>query len=951
MNKDNIFISYGHNTYDDIIRKVAEDIRKCNYEVFVDVDYLKQGDWEKIIDNHIKDSKFFLFFISKKSTSQDGYCLNELCRAGEIGATIIPIKLDESLTPLSINKYQRLNLEECINPDGQLIESKYQQFLIELLNIIQNKNKLGFSNDEIRLKNCLKPVSSREDLFRFYSNFCGRKKAFEVFENFLASDKNILWFYARPGFGKTAFSSMLCWNYPDAIGAIHFCKFNNSDRTNSKIIFTSIAYHLSNFIPEYKTKLINLPDLDTIFEKNASRILEYLILEQLYDIHLSKPVVIILDALDECSWRGENEICDILQRAYRNNEIPSWLKFVITSRNEAEIRRYLLPVSQVSDALEVTSEDDLREYYHKQFPDINEEIVSRLLSKSEGSFLYASEICKQIKSDKISLNDINFFPVGIYGFFRDCFDRIFGSSQGNSDLYKEVKPLLEFMCITPKSVDEDFLCEVLGYDKYRLREILIKLSGLFPIKNKCIEPLHKSLIDWLTDESDVSHIYYIEKIRGYKTLYNYYKKKYDSHEYLSDKGVLESFGKVLIELNKKDELFDLLNDFDFQMAKIKYLFFDSGLESYIDEITWLYDPNDNEKCLNIFKGEVFKTIFSNYRRILYNSGLFFNLKEIGLSVALKTEGEWNLEGEIGKVFYYYIVENFERAISKAKALITKNEEIKSQPALLAEVLNVKGLSQRKIVEFDEALESFDKAIEYAKTAIEDEYIGDSDPSFEISLSHLIKGKIYTNMINFHEANKNYKKAIKYLSNNIEEMGNCDRKISNTLFLAEDYRVFADSLIWEGEYDDASEKLKECEDIYVTNKQTMDRYYIRFKYTTQLLLTMSNDVVSAINNLKALLANKIKGKYDNGQINMILALAILLNKNNESYEEGLEHAKKAADIFENIDASMEANMANLIVKKLYNKQSINKKVDFDFENEYIENWINHVEEIIDKKLGD
>ena len=45
------------------------------------------------------------------------------------------------------------------------------------------------------------------------------------------------------------------------------------------------------------------------------------------------------------------------------------------------------------------------------------------------------------------------------------------------------------------------------------------------------------------------------------------------------------------------------------------------------------------------------------------------------------------------------------------------------------------------------------------------------------------------------------------------------------------------------------------------------------------------------------------------------------------------------------------MANLIVKKLYNKQSINKKVDFDFENEYIENWINYVDEIIDKKLGD
>ena len=111
------------------------------------------------------------------------------------------------------------------------------------------------------------------------------------------------------------------------------------------------------------------------------------------------------------------------------------------------------------------------------------------------------------------------------------------------------------------------------------------------------------------------------------------------------------------------------------------------------------------------------------------------------------------------------------------------------------------------------------------------------------------------------------------------------------------------------------------------------------------------ISGAIKVANALLSNKIKGKYDNGQINMILALAILLNKDNASYVEGIEHAKKAADTFENIDASMEANMSNLILKKLYDKQGVNKKVDFDFENEYIENWINYVEEIIDKKLGD
>lgn len=951
MENDNIFISYGHNVYDNIVKKIADDIRNCNFNVFLDIDYLKQGDWEKIIDVHIKSSKYFLFFISKKSTSQDGYCLNELCRAGEIGATIIPIMLDDSLTPLSINKYQRLNLRDCITPSSELLEPKYQQFFVELLNIIQNKNKLGYSNDDIMLRQSLKPVSSREDLFKFYLTFCGRKAAFNVFENYLKSDKNILWFYARPGFGKTAFSSMLCWNYPEYIGAIHFCKFNNSDRTNSKIIFSSIAYQLSNIIPEYKQKLINLPDLNSIFEKNASRILEYLILEQLYDIHLTKPVVIIIDALDECSWRGENEICDILQRAYRNNEIPSWLKFVITSRNEVEIRRYLYPVSIASNALEVSSDDDLREYYSRQFPGIDDENLSRLLNKSEGSFLYASEICKQIKSDKISLNDINFFPVGIYGFFRDCFDRIFRPSQGDSKLFEEAKPLLEFMCITPKAVNEDFLLKVLGYDRYKLREILVSLNGLFPINNKCIEPLHKSVIDWLTDENDLSHIYFIDKKRGYLTLYNYYKQIYLKKEYFGDKEFLSAYGSILIELNLKEELFNLLNDFEYQMDKIKYLFFDSGLESYIKEIEWLYDENDNEYCLKIFSGEVFKTIFSRYRRILYNSGLFFNLKEIGFSVALRNEGEWNLEGEIGKVFYYYIVENFDRSIAKAKSLMKKNEEIKNKPELLAEVLNVEGLSMRKLVQFDEALEVFDEAISFSNEAIEAEYNGESDPFFEISLSHLIKGKIYTQLLNFHEANKNYKKAIKYLSNYIEEMGASDRKISNTLFLAEDYRVFADSLIWEENYEDAEEKLKECENIYVENKQTMDRYFIRYKYTLQLLLIMNGDIYSAINNLKAMLLNKVKGKYDNGQINMILGLAILFNKDSNEFSLGIEYAKKASSIFESIDALMENNMAKLILKKLYLANNVKKSIDFDFDNEYVEGWINYIEKIIDKKLGE
>ena len=49
----NVFISYGHNNFDMLIEKVSKAIREKGYNVFLDKDYLNQGDWEDIIDNHI----------------------------------------------------------------------------------------------------------------------------------------------------------------------------------------------------------------------------------------------------------------------------------------------------------------------------------------------------------------------------------------------------------------------------------------------------------------------------------------------------------------------------------------------------------------------------------------------------------------------------------------------------------------------------------------------------------------------------------------------------------------------------------------------------------------------------------------------------------------------------------------------------------------------------------
>ncbi len=938
---NNVFISYGHGAYQDAIHRVAEDLRNCGFNVFFDVDYLKQGNWEKIIDEHIMASKYFLFFVSERSTSAEGYCLNELCRAGENNAVIIPIKVDDARVPLSINKYQRLSLQDCLDPDKKIIESKYKEFLHQLIAILSGNIKLGFSDEELRLETLLRPISSKDFIFRYYDSFCGRKDAFESFEAFLSSSKNFFWVKARPGCGKTAFSSMLLWRYSDCVAAAHFCKFNNSDRANPKYIITSIAYQLATVIPEYKKKLSELMGLESIFEKNSTRIFEYLLIEPMMDIRPSSPVVIIIDALDECSWRGDNEICALLQRM--RTRIPSWMKFVLTSRDEADIRRYLSLIAVPYTLSPLETEKDIREYYHQQFPDASEDKIDVLVAKSDGSFLYASEIVKQIKEENLTLDDIHFFPVGIYGFFNDCFLRLFGREAENEIVYEDVKPLLEFLCISQEPVNVDFLEEYLEEDEYRIKKILALIGGLFPIRDQYIEPIHKSVIDWLTNTNDVGHIFYISKKSGYKRLLSYIEKQYEQRIY-DNLYVMKYFGDTLLSLKMYDRLAEILDNYELQKTVIEKLEFDSGLDRYLSEMELLHKQKP-EHCVRLLESDAFIKIFSDNRRLLYNSGMFFKLKNIGLSVALRKDTRfWGIEGEIGKVFYYYIVEDFSKAIKKAKALLG-DEAVSSDFILQSELYNVKGLSERKLALFDDALESFDNCIAAAEEAGED-HSENSDMEFELSLAYLIKSKINMHLLDFSGSNKNGKKAIKILSRKIEEMPESDKKTSNILFLAEDYRVCADAYIWQKEYALAQERLKMCQEIYQAHNGSIDRYFIRYKYTSLLLRIMQRDTEGVIRELSEILEKEATSHYDKGRIHYYVALCVYLNyrEDEQLVQLGFESAKKGVEIYDSIDSLLEKAECNLLAQKLSELAGA-RYISDDDDNEYIDNWIEYIDGVL------
>lgn len=73
-----IFLSYGHDANEDLVRRIYADLKKRGHDVWFDKSEIKFGDeWRRAITDGILQSSRVLSFLSKHSTRDPGVCLDE----------------------------------------------------------------------------------------------------------------------------------------------------------------------------------------------------------------------------------------------------------------------------------------------------------------------------------------------------------------------------------------------------------------------------------------------------------------------------------------------------------------------------------------------------------------------------------------------------------------------------------------------------------------------------------------------------------------------------------------------------------------------------------------------------------------------------------------------------------------------------------------------------------
>lgn len=930
-----IFLSYGHDEYEKLAQRLKRDLKSEGFEIWIDKEEIKgSADWEIAIEKGISSSDWLVLMMTEHSVRRpDGVCLDEVSYARLLGKQIVPIMIQEVKPPLCIARIQWIDMQNFFIPGKVYFdEEAYQKKKEELLAILRGVSLLTVEGEQKSLQTKLRPLDNDVYSEHFAKNFYGRKKLYDYYDTWLLSDQRILWLIGDAGIGKTAFIANLTTVRGD-VQAVHFCRFNDNERANPKRAIMSIAYYLATQIKEYRQRLLELQDLDNLIDKNSERLFEYLITEPMSLIsYKGDTVVVVIDALDEATINGRNELADIIAKQFEKT--PVWMKLLVTSRRETLLERKLARIRSIdfSDSRFNDNMTDIRGFFSEQLKDYfsgkkGQYILNKLTDKSEGIFLYAKTIVDEIHSKRLNIKNIDDFPEGLTGVYLDYFDRIFEAKKEIS-YKKEVRPVMEVLCAACAPLSEHILCDILEMDEYDFADICELICEMFPVKNGAMQPIHKSIIDWMVDGKR-SGSYRVSAKHGHAKIADYFlrllkKKKMDPY-------AVQYLGIHLLTSNRIEEVVELMSDPSFFEQRVKLLGLDTTLREMLFELQKIYEI-DYDNAMNVMQDNVFSEVFAMKRKYFYNSGLYFQLKRCGFDDFLRQYGGYNSnDGMIGISYYYYITESFNKAIKSVETLFSSDCILSDAES--SELHNLIGLCYRKKTDFGNAQMHFKLAYEKGKDAAA--YYDESGAMANLA-------KIAYHLLDWDSANEWNRKAISCLQKELSIADDEDYKITLTLFLAEYHRLSAECLIWEGNLNRANEELDEAEKLYA-KIQSRDRYYIRYLYTKAFRNILVGDYEEVFDECE-LLMEKATSSYDKAQILFYRGIsAFKLGR----IEDCLENAATAYEYAKKIGArlEMEEIIGLISLTDSHNLLSEHLQCYSADVNETIQNWVRYTTSFI------
>jgi len=532
-----IFLSYGHDTNEELVQRIKADLQKRGHDVWFDMNEIKGGqDWRRAITEGLVDSQRVLSFLSKHSTRDPGVCLDEIAiaigvKGGNIQTILVESEQDVQPPP-SISHIQWLDMHDWKEQHAageKAWEQWYKAKLAEIIAVVESEESCRFAGEIRTLEEHLKPISSDSRIHQLLrKGLVGRAWLVEAIEQWRSSPdeaSRLFWIMGAPGVGKSAFAAHLAHYGRDKVIAVQFCEYDKPAYRNAHRIVRTLAFQIATRLPDYRKLLLTLPEITQLERKTADELFDYLLAGPLrHTIDGGRErYLIVIDALDEAGEGVRNPLVEMLARNARR--LPDWIGFVVTSRPESNVKTPLQGLNPfVLDAGTEANRADICDYLRheldtklKRCRDADR-VVKQILEKSEGVFLYVERFCNDVQLGLLSLDHPDRFPGGLGGIFFQYFQRQFPDLE---KFRKEVRPALRAILAAREPLPVEILQRLFTWQDEELRDCIRPLGSLFSVtteaENEVIKPYHKALADWLADEGKAGE-YFVSVSEGTRML-------------------------------------------------------------------------------------------------------------------------------------------------------------------------------------------------------------------------------------------------------------------------------------------------------------------------------------------------------------------------------------------------------------------------------------------------
>jgi len=347
-------------------------------------------------------------------------------------------------------------------------------------------------------------------------------------------DTRMFLLIGQAGAGKSAIAQSIANEYAKAgrLGSA-FCFSKDSDPSS---FFRTIARNLADLDPLYASTLGASMTSETEATQVPEIQMKQMLLQPFEGLSVLGPVVIVIDALDECS--NPDPIVECL--VHNIIAFPSNIRFLVTSRpSEAQdlVRQSWAKVFDLSHHpasdhdLLLYVKDQLKAYHDRLEP----EDLGRIVSASEGLFQYASVVCKEMLSafkyrsqespEQVFTRLVKDSQAGLDGLYKGILSNLYGGDCDDRGGERDSEALIVFRQVMgwvllaqhrlthQTLVDFGLMLEPLGskrpgYDAVSraLRPLGALLSGTHA-PTDIVYPLHSSIGNFLQDPQRSGRFY------------------------------------------------------------------------------------------------------------------------------------------------------------------------------------------------------------------------------------------------------------------------------------------------------------------------------------------------------------------------------------------------------------------------------------------------------------